>query len=412
MYNLNGQARTRSCTPMQREKVPLRFADGTPTGFFVHRDDPSQQGGNKPCPAGSMEIDAHELITTGTGMELYFHPGGGGSHYQDPVENGQYGYIALSDLKLRPTIKPTPNGKAAPLIKFGSSTVDYFIVPTLIPKDMYYKPNVNNGHSGSTYYTYGKPGYDKTGGRGDWTYINWSWVQNGGSRYPEHICRGGGMVRALGKRNDVFIACDVEPIIGYSYGTNNQINGRVTACYGKTTAGKGGSEIYGWLPHSYQKIGDIIVPCLRRHAGSARTEATNAANPGSPQKPDRMERMAMNLMSELHLNAAASETMRSDWINRFQHEHDAQARMELITELSRVDQPQTVRQLLRLLTDEKEARVREQIIVIVGFMGATQTELKSVRVELNENLGRSPDERERSRTLEVLSNITISVNSR
>jgi hypothetical protein len=415
-YNLNGQARTRSCTPMDGEKVPLRFADGTPTGFFVRADDPSRQGGNKPCPIGSMEVDAHEIITTGTGMELFFHPGGGGSHYQNPVENGQYGHIAASDQKLRPTLKPTPNGRPAPLTKSGSSTGGYFIMPTRIPKDMYYKPNVNHGHSGSTYYTYGNPGYDKTGGRGDWTYINWSWVQNGGSHYPENICRGGGMVRALGKRGEVFTACDVEPIIGYAYGTNNQINGRVTAVYGKTTAGNGGGAIYGWLPHSYQKNGEIIVPCLRRRdAGPPSAESHKAARlpfqidaclwPDPPHTPDRMERMAMNLCSCFRLEPSAANKLRSDWVKRFQGEHDAQARMELITEISRLDEPQTVGQLLKLLANEKDARAREQIIVIIGFMGAAQTEMKSVGTALLENFSRSNDEREKLRTLEIVSNI-------
>ncbi len=101
------------------------------------------------------------------------------------------------------------NGKPAPL-----AGVRYFITPTRFPRDMWYKPNVSNGHSGSTYYTYGNPGYDKTGGRGDWTYINWSWVQNGGAKYPENKCGGGGMVRALGKRDAIFGACSVEAIVG------------------------------------------------------------------------------------------------------------------------------------------------------------------------------------------------------
>src|SRR5947207_2483740 len=86
-FNVPGQHRTRTCAEMNRPHVPLRFADGTLTGFYVSADDPSRQGGRKPCPRGSMEIDAHEVIVTAGGMELYFHPGGGGNHYRDPVEN-------------------------------------------------------------------------------------------------------------------------------------------------------------------------------------------------------------------------------------------------------------------------------------------------------------------------------------
>jgi hypothetical protein len=41
------------------------------------------------------------------------------------------------------------------------------------------------GRTGSIYYTYGNPGYDKTGGGGDWTYINWRWCRT----EPDHSIR-------------------------------------------------------------------------------------------------------------------------------------------------------------------------------------------------------------------------------
>src|SRR5205823_4753119 len=95
--------------------------------------------------------------------QLYFHPGGGHDHYRDPVENGLYGHIARQDLKSPPTpAGGNANGKPAPV---GDSATTYVITPTRIPRDMYYKPNVEKGTSGSTYYTYGNPGFDKTGGR-------------------------------------------------------------------------------------------------------------------------------------------------------------------------------------------------------------------------------------------------------
>ncbi len=163
---------------MKGAKVPLRFADGAPTGWFVNGDDPSKQGGDHPeCPRGTMEMDVHEVLTTAGGMKLYFHPGGGPTHYRDYVENGQYGHVALEDMIAPPEPVGDINGKPAPL-----AGVRYFITPTRFPRDLWYKPNVSSGQSGSTYYTYGNPGYDKTGGRGDWTYINWSWVQNGGAK--------------------------------------------------------------------------------------------------------------------------------------------------------------------------------------------------------------------------------------
>src|SRR5437660_732306 len=92
-WNVNGQKRTRTAAAMQGALVPLRFADGTPTGFFAHAVDPSKDGdGGKPCAPGFMEMDAQEIITTATGMRLLFHAGGGPGLYNDPVENGQYGH--------------------------------------------------------------------------------------------------------------------------------------------------------------------------------------------------------------------------------------------------------------------------------------------------------------------------------
>jgi hypothetical protein len=402
-FNLPIQRRTRTCAEMKGDRVPLRFADGTPNGFFVRADDPSQQGGNnnKPCPVGCMEIDAHEIITTAGGMKLYFHPGGGPGHYKDPVANGQYGHVAIDDLKSPPPVKPTGNGAPAPT-RNGET---YLITPTRIPPDMWYKPNVNDdGRSGSTYFTYGNPGYDKSRGRGDFTYINWSWVQNGGEKYPENICHGGGMVRALGKRGMSFTAADVAAIVGYSYGADNAINGRVTAFYGRTTAnGDGdtrgaGSEIFGWLPHSYQKTSDIIVPCVRRKA-SPQMREMNEPKPST----DRMVRMARNLLSEIPVDAAR----RTEVLKKFGAERDPQARMELLTELSRMDDIETVNALLKLLRDEKEPPVREQAIALIGFMRASADDVKRVTVELKSHQSRTTDEREKERMNEALEKLGV-----
>jgi hypothetical protein len=392
-FNLPGQHRTRTCAEMKSDVVPLRFPDGTPTGFFAHGDDPSQQGGHQPCPVGSMELDAHEVLTAANGTKLYFHPGGGPGHYRDYVEDGQYGHVAVGDLKSPPKLSPLNlNGKPCPL---AAPHEVYFITPPRIPRDMFYKPNVERGRSGSTYYTYGNPGYDKTAGRGDWTYINWSWVQNGKADYPQNICRGGGMVRALGKRDGPFEAGDVAPVIGYSYGPDNRVNGRVTAVYGKTTAGEGGSDIYGWMPHSYQKIGDILVPCVRRAPGEPVIGSTNAA------VHDRMERMALNLLSEL----PSDPRRRDDLLRSITTSRDRDARLEMLTELSRYDEPPTVEAMLELLADERDPRVREQAIVLVGFMRSTPQEMAQVAKTFADAYQRSDDPRERQRLLEIASNI-------
>jgi hypothetical protein len=261
---------------------------------------------------------------------------------------------------------------------------------------MWYKPNVSKGQSGSTYFTYGNPGYDKTGGLGDWTYINWSWVQNGGAKYPANKCAGGGMVRALGKRDAIFEACRVDEIISYAYGTDNRINGRVTAFYGKMFAGPGekGSEIYGWMPHSYQKSGELIVPCVRR----AEVKSHEATLP--PPAGDQMVRMAWNLLHPAPPDAA----MRQSLVNRYEAEPDTQGRMELLTEISRMDDLQTLAALLRVLSTEKEPRVREQAIALIGYLSAAAHGAAEISAGFAAGYRRA-DEGEQQRMLEVMSNI-------
>src|SRR4051812_3276360 len=71
-WNHNGQVRTHSCTPMKDFTIPLRFPDGTGTGFYANAFDPSKNGSAPDCGAGYVEIDAQEILYTGGGMDLYF----------------------------------------------------------------------------------------------------------------------------------------------------------------------------------------------------------------------------------------------------------------------------------------------------------------------------------------------------
>ena len=395
--NLPGQHRTRTCVKMMTPVVPLRFADGKPTGFFVRADDPSTQGGKRPCSAGFMEIDAREMLTTASGATLYFHPGGGGDLYKDSEEDGQYGHIAVTDLAELPKLKRSKNGKPAAL-----SGAAYYIAPTRIPHDMWYKAEVVDGHSGASYANYGNPGYDKTDGRGDWTYITWSWVQNGGKKYPDNINGGGGIVRALGKRDMRFAAAAVEQIIGYSYGADNRANGRVTVIYGSTHTGpgEGGSSIYGWLAHSYQRQNEPIVPCVRRAEPTIDKSMAETATAGLKDS-DPMVRMASNLLFERKVDDATAENLRAEWTKRLADEKAPFARMEILTEMSRVDSAQTIGDMLGALDKEQAPRVREQIILLLPYMRSTAANMKVVGEALLQDFRRSKVERERLRIIEA-----------
>jgi hypothetical protein len=401
-YNLSGQHRTRTCVAMKGRFVPLRFADGTPTGFWAAADDPSQQGSADPCAPGTMEIDAHESLRSADRLVTFFHTGGGPDQYlKNHVENGQYGHVARDDLQGAIKLEPTPTGKSAPA-RLGRS---YFITPTRIPMDMWYKPNAAAGRSGARYYTYGNPGYDKTYGRGDWTYISWSWVQTGGREIAANGFGGGGIARGLLKRGMRLMACDVKPILGLSFGPDNKENGRVTAIYGRVFAGpgEGGSPLHGWLPHSYQRNDDLIVPCLRR-TPEAQAVPLPLAQLKSDE-PDRMTRMALNLLNELEADQAAAQRGLAYWNKKYAAEDDPLARMELLTEMSRIDRPGTVAAMLKMAAGESDSRVREQAIVLVGYMRSTDAYMEPVCRAFGKLFANSKSERERVRILDVVSNV-------
>jgi hypothetical protein len=99
----------------------------------------------------------------------------------------------------------------------------------------------------------------------------------------------------------------------------------------------------------------------------------------------------------------ADAHVRQALTRKYEEEREATVRMELITELSRMDDPRTVTALLKMLAAEKEPSVREQGMAIVGFMAASATQIGNVAAALAENY-RGGDTRERRRALEVLSN--------
>src|SRR5205085_10128609 len=113
--------------------------------------------------------------------------------------------------------------------------------------------------------------------------------------------------------------------------------------YGATHAGPGdkGTEMHGWLPHSYQKFNDIVVPCLRRDPDTS----VPKRGASQPRPSEREARMAQNLLLETEPDAAA----RSQLLKRLSTETDSPARMEILTELSRMDDADTIGALLKFL---------------------------------------------------------------
>src|SRR5688572_14658323 len=142
-YNKPSQGRTSDCGKLKDPEalIPLRYADGTPRGYFVCGKYPVTQRqlnrrdgkalDRSGCPKGCTEIDAREIVDSPVG-KMIFHPGGG--HYDDypgGVERwGQYGHILLSDLIAPPAAAdpydgtPVGNGTPAPVARAGQANCD------------------------------------------------------------------------------------------------------------------------------------------------------------------------------------------------------------------------------------------------------------------------------------------------
>jgi hypothetical protein len=264
-YNKGSQGRTSDCVKLKQPDalIPLRYADGTPRGYYVTGKHPvTQRQLNRRdqkaldragCPDGSTEIDAREVVDSPAG-KMIFHPGGGHySKYPGGTEQwGQYGHILLSDLDDPPAAPdpydgtPVGNGLPCRVAPPGHATHGtYYVKPTKIDREMWYK-KPNGQLTGARYENYGDKGH---GGM----YLAWNWVQNGNpsTDQKENTNSGGGYVRAVLKRGDVFERCDVAPLKTVSYGLNNEQNGWMTVVYGRTFNGK--QWLYGWVIHSYEK---------------------------------------------------------------------------------------------------------------------------------------------------------------
>jgi hypothetical protein len=126
----------------------------------------------------------------------------------------------------------------------------------------------------------------------------------------------------------------------------------------------------------------------------------------SKTEPERMRRMAENLLKpELAVDDATAARVRSQWAARFDAEHDPLARMEIVTEMPQLDDALTVHQMLKLLQREEESGVRQQIVLILGFMRTTVREIGAVAEGLNAVYQRGTNSDERTRIVEVLANL-------
>ncbi|MDB6122533.1 MAG: hypothetical protein JWQ71_1526 [Pedosphaera sp.] len=143
-----------------------------------------------------------------------------------------------------------------------------------------------------------------------------------------------------------------------------------------------------------------------------RNGSTTAPDPNSETNAvpaverERMRRMAENLLKpQLTLDSEGAAKARADWAARFNREPDPLLRQEIVTEMVQLDDPQTIKIMTDLLSAEKDSSVRQQLILILGYMRATVPVIDTVSPVMMADYQRATDMEERQRILEVMSNL-------
>ena len=134
---------------------------------------------------------------------------------------------------------------------------------------------------------------------------------------------------------------------------------------------------------------------------------TSAEKAGEdPVEAARMRRMSANLLKpQLKLAPEAAARQRAEWVRRFQQESNPLFRQEIITEMVQLDDAKTLEAMMGVFDSEPHGGVREQIILIIGYMRATAPEMAKVSKLLTRAYERRFSAAERSRILEVVSNL-------
>lgn len=158
------------------------------------------------------------------------------------------------------------------------------------------------------------------------------------------------------------------------------------------------------VSHAVTKSSKNNRPPRAAHSVSVETEAPASSIP--PAEQERMHRMADNLLKpQLDLDAGSAAKVRGDWMTRFNKEKDPLLREEIITEMVQLDDALTVKTMVDLWHKEQHPGVREQIVLILGYMRSTIPEMATVSPAMMRAFHETTYPQERTRILEVMSNL-------
>jgi hypothetical protein len=243
--NADGQRHADVYVPPARDRIALRFPDGSPTGFvldasqLVYRDGRGQDG----C----VRLDFHERLSSDTG-DLVFARGGNGFF---DAQNVKYGHVAVADLAADPG-RPQPSGGGrGAAAKLDEGAGAYAVVVQSISPRLHYKrpqDTRTGSNAGAKWLHYGDPAADQ-GDRHDvhYSYLLWSFLN----------ARGGGMVRALLGNGRIVWPCAVDPRELPAYDADGAVNGAVTGRYVATKVA--GEWVYGWMAWSHRSDDGLPV---------------------------------------------------------------------------------------------------------------------------------------------------------
>ena len=163
------------------------------------------------------------------------------------------------------------------------------------------------------------------------------------------------------------------------------------------------------MPNSAKPSRPGTVPQASENlsTGPAKFLTSDQRRADDPAENARMNRMSENLLKpQLQLSPENAARLRTEWADKFRKQPNPLARQEIITEMVQLDDGKTIDTMVGLFSAEPHPAVRDQIILIWGYMRATAKDMPKVCAELMKAYDRGAPP-ERARILDIVSNLPM-----